>query len=145
MRFGSPGFPPSLPTNQSLRLGRPSRACTKAQLQLLPEKVPPPPPCSQQLGEAALGGTGGRGRGGEGEASPPTRDAALSTLPLGSAPIASQTTNGGKPRRQMTRKYVTGARRTALGAGSVAGSKAPSIAPRLAGGPSREEVYVAAW
>lgn len=79
-----------------------------------------------------------RGRGGEGGslAPPPHWAVAFSTHPLGSAPIASPTANGSKPQRQMTRKYVTGARRAALGAESGAGSTAPSADRRQRGRPT---------
>lgn len=49
--------------------------------------------------QQSLGGTGGRGRGGEGESlAPPTEAAVFSISALGSAPIASPTANGSKPR-----------------------------------------------
>lgn len=72
--------------------------------------------------------TGGRGRVGgglgTGEASPPQfQEAAFSTRPPGSAPIASLTANESTPRRQMTRKYVTGR-------GARPWGRGPALAPQ---------------
>lgn len=120
---------------------------------VLQARSTPPQPCSsfsaestaatgaalQPLGAAVPGREWRAEQGRErGKPRPSTRAAALSTHPLGSAPIASPTANGSTPRRQMTRKYVTGARRAALGAGSGAGSTAPSAATRHSGGPTRK-------
>lgn len=97
-------------------------------------KVQPPPAPSPPLRAAVPGrewrAEEGRGRG---KPRPSTRTAAFPTHPLGSAPFAAPAANGSTPRRQMTRKYVTGARRTALGAESGSGSTAPSAAPRHLG------------
>lgn len=93
--------------------GAPPRAHHSAAPATARESAPPPLPRSKRLGAVVpegLEGGGGVGRDREGGnlAPRPPRAAAFSTLPLGSAPFASPAANGNTPRRQMTRKYVTG-------------------------------------
>ena len=83
------------------------------------------PSGSAQQSQRRTGGRGGVGGGlGTGEASPPQfQEAAFSTRPPGSAPIASLTANESTPRRQMTRKYVTGR-------GARPWGRGPALAPQ---------------
>lgn len=134
----SPGFPLSPPQPPAPRLERTRRARTRAPLQL-PGGKAPPPPLPGRSAQPSQGGTGGRGRAREQRAGPgKPRPTGLRRLPhpLGSAPTASPTANGGTPRRRLTRKYVTGARRAGLGAGSGVGSTAPSADVSRPGGPT---------